>query len=41
MRLRNRCKLLRPYGTEIMALDITRLSAEGAAARVLEWIRSA
>lgn len=36
--MRDRCALLRPQGAEIMTLDVTHLSAEGAAARTLEWI---
>ncbi len=41
LRMRDRYELLRPQGTEIMTLDITHLSADDAAACILEWIRPA
>ena len=39
LRMRDRYELLKPQGVEIMTLDITHLSADEAAARILEWIR--
>lgn len=41
LRMRDRYELLRLQGTETMTLDITHLSADEAAARILEWIRPA
>ena len=41
LRMRDRYELLQPQGAEIMTLDITHLSADEAAARILEWIRPA
>lgn len=38
LHMRDRYELLRPQGAEVTPLDVTRLSAEGAAARILEWI---
>ena len=38
LHMRVHYELLRPQGAEITTLDVTHLSAEGAAARILEWI---
>ena len=41
LRMWDRYELLRRQGAEIMSLDITHLSADDAAARMVEWIRPA
>ena len=41
LHMRDRYELLRPQGAEAMTFDITHLSAEGTAARILEWMKPA